>query len=130
MPATAKRRLRITPSPYHDDALADARAEALVDVRARLGQRQLNNFRLLEIEATAIRAFEPKSLRAGWIHFHSRPVSQTQFCQETTLRKHTLTQPAGRSCAGLDCLQHRSDLMVKCTTLTTSAGNLSAIVRT
>jgi 5-aminolevulinate synthase len=37
MPATAKRRLRITPSPCHDDAHADALAEALVDVRARLG---------------------------------------------------------------------------------------------
>jgi hypothetical protein len=59
------------------------------DVWARVGlarctgQRQLNNFRLLEIGATtgAITAFERKPLRSGWIHFHSRPVSQTQFCQ-------------------------------------------------
>jgi 5-aminolevulinate synthase len=30
-------RLRITPTPYHDDALIDTLAEALVDVRERLG---------------------------------------------------------------------------------------------
>jgi len=29
-------RLRITPSPYHDDALIDALAESLVDVWERL----------------------------------------------------------------------------------------------
>jgi 5-aminolevulinate synthase len=30
-------RLRITPSPYHDDVLIDALAEALVDVWQKLG---------------------------------------------------------------------------------------------
>jgi 5-aminolevulinate synthase len=32
-----KERLRITPSPYHDDRLIDTLAEALVDVWQQLG---------------------------------------------------------------------------------------------
>jgi 5-aminolevulinate synthase len=32
-----KERLRITPSPYHDDGLIDTLAEALVEVWQRLG---------------------------------------------------------------------------------------------
>ena len=51
-PATSDEAVgRITASPSHDDALADALAEARVDVWARLGlslkPRQLNNFGLL-----------------------------------------------------------------------------------
>ena len=40
-PNVAKRseRLRITPSPYRDDALIDRLAEALVDVWERLGMK-------------------------------------------------------------------------------------------
>jgi hypothetical protein len=80
MPATA-RRPRITPSLYHDDALTDALAEARADAWARVGltlgtgQRQLNNFSLLEIGAktSAITATEPKQFRSGWIHFNFAP---------------------------------------------------------
>jgi 5-aminolevulinate synthase len=40
-PTVAKgaERLRITPSPYHDDGLIDALAEALVQVWEQLGMR-------------------------------------------------------------------------------------------
>jgi hypothetical protein len=38
--------------------------------------------------------------------------------------KASVTLPQSGRVAGFDCLQHRSDLMVKCTTLATSAGNL------
>ena len=37
--AKGSERLRITPSPYHDDALIDRLAEALVDVWERLGMK-------------------------------------------------------------------------------------------
>jgi hypothetical protein len=67
-PATSDEAVWAATSPYHNDALADALAEARVDVWARLvlalkhWQRQLNNFRLSEdrSKTAAIRAFEPK----------------------------------------------------------------------
>jgi hypothetical protein len=48
---------------------------------------------------------------------------QTQFCQQT-IAEARVTLPQSARVAGLDCLQHRSDSMVKCMTLATSAGNL------
>jgi hypothetical protein len=79
MPATA-RRPRITPSLYHDDALTDALAEARADAWARVltlgtGQRQLNNFPLLEIGAKPVQSQQqnPSTLRSGWIHFNFAP---------------------------------------------------------
>jgi hypothetical protein len=41
--------------------------------------------------------------------------------------KARVTLPQSGRVAGLDCLQHRSDSMVKCTTLATSAGNLTGV---
>jgi hypothetical protein len=109
MPATA-RRPRITPSLYHDDALTDALAEARADAWARVGltlgtgQRQLNNFRLLEIGAKtgAITATEPKHIakRMDTFQFRAR-FCATQFCLQTTLRKQTLTRPNGGRVAGI-----------------------------
>src|SRR5882762_8514267 len=92
----------------------------------RIGSGGWNNFRLLKIEAKPLQSEHSNQSHCeadGYISIRARFLANAVL-STTTLRKHTLTQPARRSCAGLDCLQHRSDLMVKCTTLTTSAGNL------
>jgi hypothetical protein len=72
IPATARWRLRITASPCHDEALADAIAEARVGclgktrIALKRWQRQLNNFRLPEIQAKP-----PRSQQRNQSHLQS-----------------------------------------------------------
>jgi hypothetical protein len=74
-------------------------------------------------KTAAIRAFEPKSLRSGWIHSIRTRFLANAILSTDEVAKAKVTLPQSGRDAGLDCLQHRSDSMVKCTTLATSAGN-------
>jgi 5-aminolevulinate synthase len=60
-------RLRITPTPYHDDALVDALAEALADVWDRLGlalnRRPRNDHEQISTVHCRIRALPVMTLK-------------------------------------------------------------------
>jgi hypothetical protein len=75
----------------------------------RWGALRLNNFRLLEIgsKTAAITARETKLIVKRMHTFPSTPgFSQTQFCQQTTLRKASVTPPqSGSGCRVLNVSQ-------------------------
>jgi hypothetical protein len=80
---------------------------------------------LLVIEAKPLQSEHSNQnhcLADGYISIRTRfpanAILSTEGCESRS------NAAAGRRVAGLDCLQHRSDSMVKCTTLVTSAGNL------
>ena len=69
-PTVAKgtERLRITPSPYHDDGLIDQLAEALLQVWERLGlplQREIAGGRIASTAASAATIPDPGRRRTG-----------------------------------------------------------------
>jgi hypothetical protein len=88
----------------------------------------VNNFVLLEIEAKPLQSRQQNQSHCqadGYIFSFAPGFLQTQFFLNRGRCKSKSSAAAERSrCRDLNVSQHRSDLMVTCTTLTTSAGNL------